>query len=292
MSKLLKKSASMTLNSLLKTAATQLVYPISETPLLDAELLLTRVLGVDRLFLKKNPNHSLTEDQIRFFADLVNARKTGKPVAYLIGKKAFWCFELEVTEAVLIPRPETEDLVEAILTTCPESELTHPVLDLGTGSGAIAIALAVERPRWQILAVDSNPEAIVLACRNAKTILGTKQSQVRFYVGDWFVPVDSFRPFSLIVSNPPYLSDTDPYLQNPALQHEPEEALIAGKTGLEAFETIISQSKSRLAPNGWLCLEQGHEQQSALFSLLNKHKFREWFGLNDLAGLPRVTLAR
>jgi len=272
-------------------AATRRLQTHSETPALDAELLLAKALGVDRLFLKTWPHHHLTENQASAFDIDVDARVAGKPIAYLLGKKSFWQQELMVSEAVLVPRPETECLVEAVLAASPTT-LAHPVLDLGTGSGAIALALALERPEWTVIAVDKSEAALAVAKKNAATYLRNNQSRIRFYVGDWFEPVKHLAPFSIIVSNPPYLSETDPHLRDATLRQEPRQALVAGPTGLECLTHLIEDARHYLVPSGLLCLEHGHDQQAVLLSLLNRLGFRECRGLSDLSGVPRLVIAR
>ena len=280
-----------TIQAVLQEAQDQLLS-YSETPTLDAELLLAKTLGVDRVFLKTHPDQRLSESQMASFCQDVRARALGKPVAYLLGHKAFWTFDLLVNEQVLVPRPETECVIEAVLAACPEPRLPYPIVDLGTGSGAIALALAVERPAWKIIAVEQSQAAMRVARSNAERILGKNQTQVTFYVGDWLSPIEVLGPFSGIVSNPPYLSETDPHLQSPELQHEPRQALVSGVSGLEAYQIILKQAQAHLSPEGILCLEHGHDQQSVLLSLMKRLGFRACCGKRDFSGVPRVVIAK
>jgi release factor glutamine methyltransferase len=258
-----------------------------EAPHLEAECLLSAILQVDRLFLKKYPEKPVDMSVLMCLQDNIRARKTGYPLAYLLGKKAFWTFEVSVTPAVLIPRPETERLVEVVLEKLPQW-LPYPVLELGTGSGAIALALALERPKWQVIATDCSLDALQVAKKNAEDL---QVSNIRFYQGNWFEAVAGQGPFSAIVSNPPYIAKTDPHLLQAALQAEPSIALCPGDTGLEAYQILIEQAKEYLEPKGLLCLEHGYDQSDALFSFLAKngyHKRQQFF---DLSGIPRVILA-
>ena len=245
------------------------------------------VLKVDRLFLKKNPQDLVAVLAEQAMHDCVHARKEGRPLAYIVGKKSFWTFDLEVTPDVLIPRADTERLVEVVLEKLPES-LPYPVLELGTGSGAIALALAFERPQWHIIATDKSEGALKVAADNAKRL---QRSNIRFCQGDWFDAVKDMGPFSAVLSNPPYIAKSDPHLQAVALQAEPYNALCSGETGLEAFAIITENAKKYLTNNGLLCLEHGHDQSPALCALLQKngyHKRQQFF---DLGQMPRVISA-
>ncbi len=277
----------MTVEQTVKGAAQSLAAYQIPDPYFEAECLLASVLTVDRLFLKKNPKW-VVEPVVQEMMDKgVNARKEGMPLAYVVGKKAFWTFDVQVTPDVLIPRADTERLVEVVLAQLPE-KLPYPVLELGTGSGAIALALAIERPQWQIVATDKSEAALALAKKNAKRL---QQQHIRFRQGDWFDAVKGAGLFSVIISNPPYIAHDDPHLAQPALQAEPYGALCSGKTGLEAFITIVEQAKKHLVHHGLICLEHGHEQSTALFSLLEKngyHKRQQFF---DLSKIPRVITA-
>jgi len=196
---------------------------LSEIPdaYFEVECLLAHLLTVDRLFLKKNPDILIEPSVQKTLNQQVLERKAGKPLAYIIGKKAFWTFQLTVTPAVLVPLADTECLVEMILQTLPE-RLPHPVVDLGTGSGAIALALATERPLWKIIATDLSKDALLVAKKNAHNLSITN---IDFYEGSWFEPLKEKGLFSAIVSNPPYIPESDPHLLHPSLQMEPYSAL-------------------------------------------------------------------
>jgi release factor glutamine methyltransferase len=277
----------MTIEETVKVAAQSLAAHQIPDPYFEAECLLASVLKVDRLFLKKNPKFVVEHLVQEMMLNRVNARKEGSPLAYIIGKKAFWTFDLEVTPAVLIPRADTERLVEVVLEQLPE-KLPYPVLELGTGSGAIALALAIERPQWQIVATDKSEAALAVAKKNAKRL---QQHNIHFRQGDWFDAVKGEGLFSAVISNPPYIASSDPHLEQPALQAEPYGALCSGKTGLEAFITIVEQAKKYLANNGLICFEHGHDQSTALFSLLEKNGYHERQQFFDLSKIPRVITA-
>jgi len=253
----------------------------------EAECLLAAVLKVSRVQLKMHPEKPLTITETQQFEASLKTRASGVPLAYIIGKKAFWTFELSVTEDVLVPRPETEVLVETVLSHCPET-LPFPVLELGTGSGAIAIALALERPAWKIIATDKSEAALNIARANAAA---QKCKNIEFFHGEWFSPVASM-VFSAIISNPPYIGATDPHLTDVALSHEPIGALCSGLTGLEALTFIIENARYYLSSEGLLCLEHGHTQSRALFSLLQKNGYHDCQQVQDLGRQARVIVAR
>lgn len=264
----------------------------TETALLDAELLLAHALNTDRLFLKKSPEYLLSASVWQTYQTLLQERQAGRPIAYLLGTKSFWQFELTVTPDVLIPRPETECLVEAVLRVLPKSllkSLAHSVLELGTGSGAIALALAYERPDANIIATDVSLAALAVAKDNAVKV----DLQIQFVHSDWFEQLKDQGPFLVIVSNPPYIAADDPHLITPTtLQYEPYGALCSGATGLEALTTIIEQAKAYLIPGGWLCLEHGHDQQEKLLSLLHENGYHKAEGFSDFANIPRVVIGK
>jgi len=258
---------------------------ISGSPVLDAEILLAEVLCKPRVFLLSHGEDALAPDDEQRYLALLARRRSGEPVAYLTGRREFWSLQFEVGPGVLVPRPETERLVEAVL-----DELRgHPaprILDLGTGSGAMAIAIALEIPDAQVVAVEANPVALDVARRNAARLGAVN---VEFLAGDWYEPVDDCR-FDLIASNPPYLAADDPHLA--ALGHEPVSALVAGPGGLEALAKIIVAAAAHLQPGGSLVLEHGGEQGPAVRELLDRAGLQGARSLHDLAGLERVSLAR
>lgn len=253
---------------------------------LDAELLLAHVLHCPRSSLLRDAERSLNSDlQRRYFA-LIARRAQGEPLAYLTGEREFWSLPLRVTPAVLVPRPETELVVERALALLgPEPAR---VADLGTGSGAIALALAKERPRWQITATDQSADALELALRNARA-LGLEN--IRFLRGDWCLPLGSER-FDLLASNPPYIAENDLALQDAALQYEPQEALVSGSQGLSALRQIIREAGKQLLAGGYLVLEHGWDQAAAVSAALVDAGFANVRSHRDLAGHERVTEAR
>jgi release factor glutamine methyltransferase len=266
-------------------AAAAKLEGVSDSPALDAEILLAHVLGRPRAFLRAYADDDvLPADQDRF-RSLLARRLGGEPVAYLTGKRGFWSLDLEVDPGVLVPRPETELLVETALDAMADRPAPQ-ILDLGVGSGAIAIALAVELPSARITAVDASAAALEVARRNA-TRAGV--DNIEFLQGSWYQPLAG-RRFDAIVANPPYLAADDPHL--PALAHEPAGALIAGPTGLEALEEITAGAPGRLHPGGIVILEHGSGQGAAVREMCARAGLQAVETRRDLAGLERATLAR
>jgi release factor glutamine methyltransferase len=258
----------------------------AESSGLDAEVLLAHVLGVARARVRSHPEESRTpEDQATYVA-LIERRARGEPLAYLVGQREFWSLELAVTPAVLVPRPETELVVERALALRPEPSVR--AADLGTGSGAIALALARERPRWQLVATDVAGDALALAQRNAAA-LGI--GNVAFRQGSWLAPLAGER-FALIVSNPPYVSASDPVLAAAPLAYEPTGALTPGGDGLAALQEIIRAAPAHLTPGAWLVLEHGTGQGPEVASALVARGFGHVRSHRDLGGHERVTEAR
>lgn len=271
-----------TIESLL--AAVEL--PDSPTAKLDAELLLAHCLGKPRSFLRTWPEHEPTQPQLDAFAALLQRRQAGEPVAYLLGQQGFWSLDLEVAPHTLIPRPDTELLVETALQLGPLPPCR--VLDLGTGTGAIALALARERWQWQITGVDRVPEAVELAERNRQRLgLGN----VRFLAGSWFAPLNA-EQFQLILSNPPYIRADDPHLAEGDVRFEPASALVSGVDGLDDIRLIVAQAPEHLLPGGWLLLEHGWDQAAAVRALLLARGFVQVESRRDLGGHERITLGR
>jgi release factor glutamine methyltransferase len=254
----------------------------SGSPQLDAEVILSTVLGVGRSALIARGSDPLPADALRTYRDLIEQRRSGIPVAYLTGRREFWSLPLKVTPAVLVPRHETEILVEVALRHVSKS-MESAVLDLGTGSGAVALAIASERPLARVVGVDVSPGALGVARENART-LGLPN--VSFRLGSWFDAVPKER-FDVVVANPPYIAHGDPALG--ALAAEPALALVAGPEGLDALEAIIFAAPSHLTREGWLLLEHGSTQQLEVARLLQRRGFAAVDGHSDYSGLPRVT---
>jgi release factor glutamine methyltransferase len=249
----------------------------------DAKALLAHVLDCNRAWLAAHEETTLTRAQTDAFAALGRRRRDGEPVAYLTGTREFWGLSLAVTPDVLIPRPETETLVEFALSRLPRDRSLR-VLDLGTGSGAIALALAHDRPLACVLATDRSDAALAVARDNAHR-LGL--SNVAFTAADWYAGIPP-GPWDLIVSNPPYIGAVDPHLQEGDLRYEPAAALSPGLDGQLALRTIIDGARERLVPDGWLVVEHGYDQSAAIQALFRDAGFSGVVALRDLAGIPRV----
>lgn len=257
----------------------------SASPQLDAEILLQAITGIHRTSMYARPEQLLTTDQLEELAPIVARRSRGEPIAYIIRKQEFWSMPLEVTPAVLIPRPETELLVEGALERVALNDPTR-VLDLGTGSGAVALAIAHARANSKVIGVDISHDAVEVAQRN-RTALDI--SNVEFKRGDWFGTLPEAERFDVIVSNPPYIANNDVDLSPFVMQFEPKLALFAGMSGLEAFERILKDASSYLKPGGWILFEHGWKQGAAVRSLLELHGYTNVVSRLDLSGHERVT---
>ncbi len=268
------------ISAALRRASAQLSS--SSSARLDAELLLAHVLNWPRSRLFARSDEALDEAQAQAFAQLLGQRQDGVPIAYLLGQQEFWSLPLKVSADCLVPRPETEDLVAWALSQAPDD---CRALDLGTGSGAIAIALAHERPNWRITATDSSPAALVLARNNANQ----HSCRIEWLSGSWFEPLHK-QSFDLILSNPPYLAADDPHL--PDLRHEPRRALVADQDGLADLQHITEMAPSHLKPGGLLALEHGMAQGALVRELLNTRGFTDVATQTDLAGLERFSHGR
>jgi release factor glutamine methyltransferase len=249
----------------------------------DAQVLLAHVLGVNRAWLIAHAADALDATGAAAFMALAKRRRDGEPVAYLTGMREFWGLALAVTPAVLIPRPETETLVELALARLP-ADRPIAVLDLGTGSGALALAIAHERPHAQVTATDVSPDALAVADGNARRLgLGN----VAFLHSDWYAAVPA-GPFDAIVSNPPYVAAGDPHLATGDLRFEPAGALCPGGDGLGALRIIVGGARERLVPGGTLAVEHGHDQSDAVQALFADAGFDGIVLARDLAGIRRV----
>lgn len=255
---------------------------VSSSPRLDAELLLAHSLEWPRSRLYSQAQRALSPEARAQFLELLAARASGRPVAYLLGRQEFWSLDFELGDDCLVPRPETESLVELALA---EPDGPRRVLDLGTGSGVIAIAIKRERPDWEVSAVDCSPGALRWARHNA----ARHDADVTFLEGRWFEPV-SGRRFDLILANPPYIALGDPHLE--ALRHEPTQALVAGADGLADIRHICEQASAYLNPGGMLALEHGMDQAAAVRELLQAAGLRDIASERDLAGHERISHGR
>jgi len=252
----------------------------------DARILLRVVLGFSAAQLAAHPERELTEAQHRQFQTLVERRRAGEPVAYLTGEREFYSMAMKITPAVLIPRPETELLVDLALERAPQ-ERACAVLDLATGSGCVAVALAAARPTAQVTATDLSAAALAIAHENALrhgVALALVQS-------DWFEALGG-RRFDMIVANPPYVAADDRHLTDGDVRFEPRQALIAGPTGYECIEKIVAQAPPHLTPGGWLVFEHGYDQAATSRTLLARAGFDAIFSVRDLAGIERVSGGR
>lgn len=260
--------------------------PDSPTSRLDAELLLAHALGKSRSYLHTWPERELDAPQLERYQAALVRRQTGEPVAYILGQQGFWSLELEVAAHTLIPRPDTELLVETALALLPATPAQ--VLDLGTGSGAIALALASERPAWRLTGVDRVPQAVALAERNRSRL---KLGNATLLESQWFSALAGQR-YRLIVSNPPYIAADDRHLAEGDVRFEPSSALVAGQDGLDDIRLIIQQAPDYLEPGGWLLLEHGFDQAAAVRELLNTRGFSAVESRRDLGGHQRISLGR
>jgi len=259
----------------------------SASPNLDARLLVRQVLGCSEAALILREQSELSAEQWSALEALVRRRSCGEPMAYITGRQAFWDLQLQVGEGVLVPRADTETLVEAAL-GLPHNDRTWRVAELGTGSGAIALALAWERPQWQLLATDTSVQALLVARQNAQEYM---LGNIRFCRSNW---CRALRPASLdlLLSNPPYIAENDPHLTGDGVRFEPRQALVAGPDGLDAIRVIVASARVCLRPGGWLLLEHGAEQADAVCNYLLAQTFTKIQTMADLAGNHRVSLGQ
>ncbi|MEN8180703.1 MAG: peptide chain release factor N(5)-glutamine methyltransferase [Pseudomonadota bacterium] len=272
----------------LQAAAEALKALSHSTPELEASVLLCHLLGKSRSFLYAWPDKLLTELQSANFEKLIKRRLEGEPIAHITGVREFWSLTLKVTSATLIPRPETELLVEQALEHLQKTP-SPMVADLGAGSGAIALAIANERPDCTLHATDASDAALKIAGENIQSL---NLKNVVLHHGDWFHALPKGVVYDLILSNPPYIAEQDPHLSQGDLPREPGCALTSGTDGLNDIRIIVSQAPQQLKPGGWLLLEHGYEQGEAVRDLLQKAGFRKIRTLRDLAGHERVSEGR
>lgn len=253
----------------------------------DAEMLLLHALGKSRSWFIAHADDDLDIDFQTTYAALVDRRVRGEPVAYITGRRGFWSMDLEVTPDTLIPRPETELLVELALERLPRGLSAH-VADLGTGSGAIALAIASARPQASVTATDASAAALAVAIGNARRL---RINNVDFLEGDWLAPL-IFQRFAMIVSNPPYIEAGDPHLGQGDLRFEPSSALVSGCDGLNDIRRIIEGARAHLEPDGWLLFEHGWHQGEAVRKLLDTAGYIKVFTAQDLELRDRVSGGR
>ena len=258
----------------------------SDIPRFEVELLLMHVLDVERSYLQIHPEKCLSQAQQNTFDTLLQRRAKGEPMAYLFGTKEFWSLDLLVNEACLIPRPETELLVELVTEQFAKEDALM-IADLGTGSGAIALAIASECKKWQIIATDKSPSALTLARENARRL---QIDNVDFLEGNWCEPLTP-HTFHGIVSNPPYIAKNDPHLRLGSLPYEPSSALVGGEDGLDAIRIIIATAPRYLKPGGWIFIEHGHNQGANVKKLLSESGFCQIKIVKDYSNQDRVSIA-
>ncbi len=274
------------IGALLRAAAERLTAT-SDSPHLDAEILLAHAARQPRAWLIAHARETLGADIWARFQTLLEHRLQGSPIAYLTGEREFWSRRFRISSDVLIPRPETEHLIEAALERlAPDAAVD--IADLGTGSGIIAVTLGLERPHCRILATDLSPAALAIAAENARA-LGA--ANVEFQRSDWFSALGG-RRFAVIASNPPYIAAADPHLARGGVRFEPELALVSGEDGLAAIRALVDGARYHLETGGWLLLEHGWEQGEAVTRLLNEHGYTAVASYEDLAGTTRIALGR
>ena len=280
-------SLTSTIEDTLKAAIIALQKSGSDSPSLDAAVLLCHVLDKPRSYLLTWPDKLLEEEQYQGFQAVLSRRLQGEPVAYITGEREFWSLPLKVSPSTLIPRPDTERLVELALEKAPSSPVT--ILDLGTGTGAIALAIASELPGYQVLGIDIRPEAQRLASENAERL---HLVNARFLSGSWFEPVENGTKFALIVSNPPYIERDDPHLNQGDVRFEPISALVADEKGLADIRHIAEEARAYIENDGWLLFEHGYEQGGQVRDLMKALGYRNIKTEKDYAGNDRVTLGQ
>jgi release factor glutamine methyltransferase len=264
--------------------ATEQLSTSSESAALDAEVLLCLALQKQRSYLRAWPDNMLDAPQTEAFWAVVAKRQQGQPIAYITGIREFWSRDFKVSPAVLIPRPDTELLIEHALRLLPINQ-PYKIIDLGTGSGIISVTLAAERLLSEVTATDISETALAIAQSNAKQ---HRVDHIQFYISDWFSQVPEGL-FDLVVSNPPYIAENDPHLLDGDLRFEPQSALIALNNGLKDIQTLVEQSRSRLHIGGHLLIEHGYNQQDAVQNIFQHFAYKNIQTYIDLSGQPRVT---
>lgn len=278
----------VTIEQAIQHAKQQLIKTgLLDSPLLDAELLLCHTLDVNRSYLFTWPEKELTTHQYEQFQQLIEQRLTHQPIAYILGNKEFWGLDLQVSSDTLIPRADTETLIEATLALKPANINQCKILDLGTGTGAIALALKHECPNSEITAVDFSLGALEVAKQNAIN----NQLNVNFLHSNWFSALTA-KDFDIIVSNPPYIEENDQHIFQGDVQFEPRSALTSGKDGLDDIRLIIDQAWSFLKSDGWLVIEHGYNQAQVMQQLFSDKGYQHYQLHKDLAGNPRISLAQ
>ncbi|MFW7526371.1 peptide chain release factor N(5)-glutamine methyltransferase [Vibrio ostreicida] len=276
-----------TIEQTLKQASKALMESGSDSPSLDAAVLLCHSLGKPRSFLLTWPDKPLQPEQLADFEAILDRRLKGEPVAYIIGKREFWSLPLKVSPSTLIPRPDTERLVEVALEK--SEEISGDILDLGTGTGAIALALASELPDHQVWGVDLQKEAQQLAQDNAQRL---QLTNTQFLSGSWFDPLPSGTKFALIVSNPPYIDEKDPHLSQGDVRFEPLSALVAEDKGLADIQFIAKRALDFLHTDGWLMFEHGFEQAESVQAIMSDFGYQEIKTYKDYGDNDRVTVGQ
>ena len=249
--------------------------------------MLTHVLRCNTAHLVAWPEKELSEQQQTLYLQLIKQRQQGLPIAHLTGQREFWSLNFAVDNSTLIPRPETETLVEYILSNFNDTE-NLTLLDMGTGTGAIAVSIASEKPMWEIVACDFSEDALALAKHNSNS---HQTDNITFIQSDWFSNI-SRHDFDIIVSNPPYIATDDPHLQQGDVRFEPQSALSAGKTGMDDIEHLCTHAKNHLVNNGWLIVEHGYNQKQSVAECFAKNGFTEIEQQKDLSGHTRMTAGK
>ncbi len=275
-----------TVRQALQQAYSQLLQSGSDTSHLDSEIILGKAIGKSRTWLHTWPESSIDDADYNLFVSLIQRRADGEPVAHIVNKQDFWSLTLKVTADTLIPRPETEVMVEQALEFIPRNSGWR-VADMGTGSGAIAIAIASERPDSTVIATDRSSAALSVAKENGAD---HNLHNIEFREGEWFAPFsDSEPPYQMILSNPPYVAQEDPHLGEGDLRYESDTALVSGEDGVDDLSYLISNAEIYLASNGILMVEHGYDQGKKVRSLFKQNNFSGVTTLHDLAGLERIS---